>query len=99
MDKRLETTRKRQQANVLNLLTYLMDLVKKQRGEYLRSSKRQREIPWWLDGKESACYAGELGLISGSGKIPWRREWLPTPVFLPRKFHGRGAWWVTAMGW
>ena len=21
------------------------------------------------------------------GKIPWRREWLPTPVFLPGKFH------------
>ena len=23
------------------------------------------------------------------GKIPWRRKWLPTPVFLPRKFHGQ----------
>ena len=23
------------------------------------------------------------------GKIPWRREWLPTPVFLPGKFHGQ----------
>ena len=21
-------------------------------------------------------------------KIPWRREWSPTPVFLPGKFHG-----------
>ena len=21
-------------------------------------------------------------------KIPWRRKWQPTPVFLPRKFHG-----------
>ena len=21
-------------------------------------------------------------------KIPWRREWLPTPVFLPGKFNG-----------
>ena len=21
------------------------------------------------------------------GKIPWRRKWQPTPVFLPRKFH------------
>ena len=20
-------------------------------------------------------------------EIPWRREWLPTPVFLPGKFH------------
>ena len=22
-------------------------------------------------------------------KIPWIREWLPTPVFLPGDFHGR----------
>ena len=25
------------------------------------------------------------------GKIPWRRKWLPTPVFLPGKFHGEGS--------
>ena len=25
----------------------------------------------------------------GLGKIPWRREWLPTPVFLPGEFHGQ----------
>ena len=23
------------------------------------------------------------------GKIPWRKEWLPTPVFLPREFDGQ----------
>ena len=23
------------------------------------------------------------------GKIPWRRKWLPTLGFLPRKFHGQ----------
>jgi len=23
------------------------------------------------------------------GKIPWRREWLPTPVFLPGDFQGQ----------
>ena len=23
------------------------------------------------------------------GTIPWRRAWLPTPVFLPREFHGQ----------
>ena len=22
-------------------------------------------------------------------KIPWRREWLPTPLFLPGEFHGQ----------
>ena len=24
-----------------------------------------------------------------AGKIPWRRQWLPTPVFLPGEFHGQ----------
>ena len=23
------------------------------------------------------------------GKVPWSREWLPTPVFLPGEFHGQ----------
>ena len=23
------------------------------------------------------------------GKIPWRRDWLPTSVFLPGEFHGQ----------
>ena len=30
---------------------------------------------------------GDLGSIPGLGKIPWRRERLPTPVFWPGKFH------------
>ena len=79
-------------------------------------------------GKESACNAGDPGLIPGSGSSfgegigyplqyswaslvaqlvknppamqeswvqslvwedPLKREWLPTPVFLPREFHGQ----------
>ena len=30
---------------------------------------------------------GDMGLIPG--KIPWRRAWQPTPVFLPGKSHGQ----------
>jgi len=30
-------------------------------------------------------------------KIRWRREWLPTPVFLPGESH-RGAWQATVHG-
>ena len=41
------------------------------------------------DGKESAWNAGNPGSIPGMGKIPWRRERLPTPVFLPGEFHGQ----------
>ena len=44
------------------------------------------------DSKESACNAEDLGSIPGFGKMPWRREWLPTPVFLPGEFMDRGAW-------
>ena len=28
-------------------------------------------------------------------KIPWRRAWQPTPVFLPENPMDRGAWWAT----
>ena len=30
-----------------------------------------------------------MGSIPGSGRCPWRRTWLPTPVFLPGKPHGQ----------
>ena len=36
-----------------------------------------------------AINVGDLGLIPGSGRSPWRREWQPTPVFLPGEFHGQ----------
>ena len=32
-------------------------------------------------GKESACNAGDSGLIPGLGRFHWRRNRLPTPVF------------------
>ena len=33
-----------------------------------------------------------LWFSSWVGKIPWRREWQPTPVFLPENPMDRGAW-------
>ena len=30
----------------------------------------------------------DLDSVLGSGKIPWKRKWQPTPVFLPGEFHG-----------
>ena len=44
-------------------------------------------------GKESACKAGDLGLILGLGRFPWRREWLHSPVFWPGEFHGLYSLW------
>ena len=37
-------------------------------------------FPGGSDGKESACNAGDPAFDPWVGKIPWRREWLPTPV-------------------
>ena len=34
-------------------------------------------------------YKGRPGFSFWFGKIPWRREWLPIPVFLPEKAHGQ----------
>ena len=31
-------------------------------------------------------------------KIPWRREWLPTPLFLLGKSMERGIWWTIVHG-
>ena len=39
-------------------------------------------FPASSDGKEPACNAGDPGLVLGSGRSSWRREWLPTPAFL-----------------
>jgi len=31
----------------------------------------------------------EIQVYSLDWEDPWRREWLPTPVFLPGEFHGQ----------
>ena len=41
------------------------------------------------DGKEPACQCRRSGLDPWMGKIPWRREWFPTPGFLPAEVHGQ----------
>ena len=38
--------------------------------------------------KNSPANAGD-GPHPWVGKMPWRREWQPTPVFLPGEFHGQ----------
>ena len=53
-------------------------------------SHRAARFPGSSDGKESACNAGYLGRKdTWVGKIPWRRAWQPTPVFLLGEFHGQ----------
>ena len=39
--------------------------------------------------KDSACNAGDLGSIPGSGGSPGEEKWQPTPIFLPGKSQGQ----------
>ena len=45
-------------------------------------------FPGGSEVKASAWNAGDPGSIPGSEKIPWRRQWQPTPVLLPGESHG-----------
>ena len=47
----------------------------------LRSAKIYFGLLWWLNSKESACNAGDMGLIPGPGKSPEERDGYPL-VFL-----------------
>ena len=58
-------------------------------------------LTWWLSGKESACQCRRCrrcGFDTQVRKIPWRRKWQPTPIFLPGKSLQRGAWQATVHG-
>ena len=58
-------------------------------------------LTWWLSGKESACQCRRCrrcGFNTRVRKIPWRRKWQPTPIFLPGKSLQRGAWQATVHG-
>ena len=43
----------------------------------------------WLSGKESTCKCRRHRFNPWVGKIPCKRKWQPTLVFLPEKFPGQ----------
>ena len=51
-------------------------------------STAEEGFPGGSDGKESTCNV-ETQSSPWVGKVPWRREGQPTPVFLPGEFHGQ----------
>ena len=59
-------------------------------------------FPGGASGKEptSQCRRyKKCGFDAWVRKIPWRRTWQSTPVFLPGEFPmDRGAWWATVHG-
>ena len=47
----------------------------------------------WLSWRRTCLQCGRPGFDPWVGKIPWRRERLPTPVFWPGEFHGLYTPW------
>ena len=45
-------------------------------------------LPKWPSGTEPSCQGRRLGFGPWVRKIPWRRAWQPTPVFLPGELLG-----------
>ena len=45
-------------------------------------------LPWWLRGYSVCLECRRPGFNPWVGKIPQRKEGLPTPVFWPGEFHG-----------
>ena len=46
-------------------------------------------LPWWLRWLSIHLQCRRPGFHPWVGKIPWRRTWQPTPVFLPGESHGQ----------
>ena len=46
-------------------------------------------VPTWLSGNKSTCQSRRPRFNLWVRKIPWRRNWQPTPVLLPGKSHGQ----------
>ena len=71
---------------------------------HLYSSNQLDGLPWWLSSQESAYQCRRHRFDPWVGKIPWRREWLPTPGFLPGEFHeqrslaGHSPWGCRRVG-
>ena len=52
-------------------------------------------FPGGSDSKESACNAGDLGLIPGSGRSPGEGNGNPLQYSCLENSMDRGAWWAT----
>ena len=55
-------------------------------------------LPGGLAVENPPASAGNVRSDPRVGKVPWRRKWQPTPVFLPGKSMDRRAWQATVHG-
>ena len=55
-------------------------------------------LPWWLEGKESACNAGDMGLILGLGRFPGEGNGNPLHYSCLGNSIDRGTWQAIIYG-
>ena len=74
--------------------TWLRDWTELNWGERgLRASARWK-LQYFITSSQRICLqCRRPGFNPWVGKIPWRRERLPTPLFWPREFHGLYSPW------
>ena len=80
-------------------LSKLWEMVKDREAWHPQSSKELDMTERLNNGEYGASLVAQMvkntpqcsrpGFVFWVRKIPWRREWQPTPVFLPGRFHGQ----------
>ena len=66
--------------------------------QFFYKPKTVPELPWWLSGKESACQAGNLGSILGSGRSSGEGNGNQLQYSCLGNLMNRGAWQATVHG-
>ena len=66
--------------------------------QFFYKPKTVPELPWWLSGKESACQAGNLGSILGSGRSSGEGNGNQLQYSCLEKSMDKGAWQAAAHG-
>ena len=65
---------------------------------FLAFPQSAQGFPGGSDSKDSACNAGDLGLIPGLGRSPGGGHGNPLQYSGLENPHGRGAWWAIVHG-
>ena len=80
------------------LTTYMVPVTRHNYSNKFRSLQPRTGLPRRLSGKESACNAGDMGLILGSGRSSGEGNDNPLQYSSLRNPMDRGAWWATVHG-
>ena len=64
-----------------------------EKGHWVKTKEIWIGLPWWLNWWRIRLQCRRPGFDPWVGKIPWRREGLPTPVFWPGEFQGLYSPW------